>query len=93
MLVVAMACFGMATMAQGLSKTQRIKSGSEDIDLSRNAAPVFYDFDRDGLNDLIVGHLRGTFRFYKNIGTKEQPKYNGFTNIQAGGKDIVLPNY
>lgn len=86
-------CLSLGAMAQKLEKPVRIKSGGEFIDLSRNAAPVFYDFDKDGKKDLIVGGLRGALRFYRNVGAKNEPKYNGYTNIKAGGEDIKMPNY
>lgn len=86
-------CLCVGAMAQNLGKAVKIKAGSEYIDLSRNAAPVFYDFDKDGLKDLIVGNLRGSFLFYKNIGTKDNPKFGGYSNIIAGGEEIKIPNY
>jgi hypothetical protein len=50
-------------------------------------APAFYDWDGDGLKDLLIGEFgtgaengmyMGNFiRLYKNIGTMEQPEFSG----------------
>lgn len=74
-------------------KAVKLKSAGEIINVSTYSFPVFYDFDKDGLKDLIIGEFRGSLRFYKNIGTAENPKFNGFTKLQAEGEDIVVPNY
>jgi len=84
----------MAT-AQELEKPVHLKVDGEYIDLSRPnyAAPLISDFDGDGLDDLIVGTFFGTFRFYRNVGSKSVPVYNDFTLIQAGGKDATAENW
>ena len=41
-------------------------------------SPTFFDWDEDGLVDLLVGFqkyaLFGGVHFYKNVGTKKEPK-------------------
>ena len=52
---------------------------------------TMYDWDRDGVDDLIVGSMEnfGQFRFYKNHGTKAQPLFkDDSTLLEAGGKPI-----
>ena len=52
-----------------------------------HAAPIFVDFDGDGLKDLLVGQFGGgKLRIYKNIGTKTQPKFGDFQWFEADGK-------
>jgi hypothetical protein len=64
--------------------------GVIDVDQGE-AAPLFVDFDGDGLRDLLVGQFEGRLRIYKNIGTAQAPKFDGFTWFQAGGKDARVP--
>ena len=42
------------------------------------ASPEFYDFDGDGLQDLIVGTFGGGFRFYRNVGSADEPRFESF---------------
>jgi len=36
----------------------------DDIDVGENAAPVFYDVNKDGIDDLIVGNAEGTLKCF-----------------------------
>ncbi|MBM4087510.1 MAG: VCBS repeat-containing protein, partial [Planctomycetes bacterium] len=64
-----------------LASGQEIMVGPEDKNPSRDfnalqgARTVFAagDFDRDGLNDLVVGDTFGLIRYYRNVGTAAQP--------------------
>ncbi len=58
-----------------------------------HAGPWVADVDGDGLNDLIVGDFSGLFRFYRNVGTNQQPRYARPINLQAGGADAKVPIY
>ena len=71
----------------------KIKVGDEPIDVEvGHAAPCFYDLDGDGKKDLLVGQFGGgKLRVYKNKGTNEEPKYEGFEYLQAGGKAATVP--
>jgi hypothetical protein len=85
------------TFAQKMQTPTLIKAGGKIIDCKYTdaypyAAPTIYDFDNDGLQDLIVGTYEGKFRFYKNTGTKNSPAYNNFILIQANGKNAKIPN-
>jgi hypothetical protein len=52
-----------------------------------HAAPIFADYDGDGLKDLLVGQFgEGRMRIYKNVGTRNQPKFDKFEWFQAGGQ-------
>lgn len=78
----------------------------EMIDLGTGAYPVFYDYDNDGLLDLMVGN-RGYFistgtyssqiAYYKNIGTAEEPAFTLQTrdvaNISSLGLGNVIPTF
>lgn len=46
-----------------------LETGSDPI-------PHLVDIDKDGLIDLLVGSGQGYITYYKNIGTKDKPKFN-----------------
>jgi len=58
-----------------------------------HSGPWIEDVDGDGRRDLIVGDFSGLFRFYRNEGTNEQPRYAAAVNLQAGGVDAKVPIY
>jgi hypothetical protein len=91
--------FSAFTFAQKMEDLTFIKAGGKIINYQNpktpNAyvsSPTIYDFDKDGLQDLIVGTYECAFRFYKNTGTKNAPVYNNFTFIQANDENIKIPN-
>ena len=63
------------------------------IDVGTNAIPAFFDWNQDGLTDLVIGN-RGKFldtqnidsglSLYKNTGTNENPIYTLVTNDYLG---------
>jgi hypothetical protein len=69
----------------------RDAKGFIDVDIG-HAAPLFVDFDGDGLKDLIVGQFgEGKLRIYKNVGTAKEPKFDGFTWMKAGEVEAHVP--
>jgi len=57
-----------------------------------HAAPLWTDFDGDGLADLLVGQFDGgKLLFFKNVGKLGAPKFGQGVFVQAGGKDISVP--
>jgi hypothetical protein len=54
-------------------------------------APVCYDLNKDGLNDLIVGTYYGEFEYFENIGTNEKPLYKELTFLKTNGNTITIP--
>ncbi len=93
MLVLAFS-FAVTAFAQKMGEPFLLKAGGKNIDLNPNyAAPAIFDYDRDGKDDLIVGTFKGYFRFYKNVGTKENPVYDNFKPILAGGRRAVAKNW
>ncbi len=90
-LAIGITCFGYT---QKMGKLTLIKADGKAIECSPPyAAPCIYDYDQDGLDDLIVGEIFGKFRFYKNKGTKSTPVYENFSYIQANGKDAKVENW
>ena len=58
-----------------------------------HCGPWLEDVDADGLTDLVVGDFSGLFRFYRNEGSNQQPRYAKGVNLQAGGVDAKVPIY
>lgn len=44
------------------------------------SAPVLFDLDKDGLDDLIIGQKGGTLTYYHNNGTPQQPDFKWVTD-------------
>ncbi len=76
------------------------------IDVGQEATPVFFDFDQDGLTDLLVGNsgyfnplsgLAGGITAYKNIGNTNNPKFQlvdrNFENIVIYDWNFVAPAF
>ena len=70
------------------------EAGGKPIDLADgvgHSAPLFVDWDGDGLKDLLVGQFGGgKLRIYRNTGKKEAPAFDKFEWFQAAGKDGVV---
>lgn len=49
-------------------------AGGKALTVSDLAGPTIADWDNDGSPDLLVGDGKGAVGFYKNIGTKSEPK-------------------
>jgi hypothetical protein len=58
-----------------------------------HSSPWIVDIDGDGVSDLVVGDFSGLFRFYRNEGTNQKPRYAKAVNLQAGGVDAKVPIY
>lgn len=92
-LVTAAVLAGSPATASDLAPGVRIEAGGKAIDVEvGHAAPHYVDFDGDGTKDLLVGQFGGgKLRIYKNVGSNENPRFNGFTFLKAGGKIASVP--
>ena len=59
----------------------------------RNLHPLLGDFDGDGVQDLLVGtdvsYTSGRLSIYRNIGTKDNPRFSGpqwFDDLEPTGR-------
>jgi hypothetical protein len=58
-----------------------------------HAGPLFVDHDGDGLPDLLVSSFRGNIRFFKNVGTRQEPRFTEKEPLEAGGEPIRIHNW
>ena len=71
----------------------RVECGGKPIDVEHgHAAPLFADFDGDGLEDLLVGQFGGgKLRVYKNVGARGAPRFEDFKWFTADGSEGCVP--
>ncbi len=56
------------------------QSGFLGIDAGSHSAPVFFDLDNDGLDDLILGEQAGNLNYYRNTGSTSNPGFSFVTD-------------
>lgn len=61
------------------------------IDTGFYAAPFLFDWDNDGLVDLLAGTSHNVILWWKNVGTKSEPRlsYRGF--VKVGDRRLEVP--
>lgn len=84
---------GFAHAQPELEPPREILAGGEPIDCEEGyAAPFVHDFDGDGLDDLLVGQFGyGRVRVYRNVGSANEPRYDDFEWLRAGGTLARVP--
>ncbi len=68
----------------------RLTVGTGYLTVPARATPYVYDWDGDGLRDLLCGAGDGYVYFFKNIGTAQAPTYAPAIRLQAAGSDLNL---
>ena len=78
----------------GLAAPFRVRDASGLIDVEvGHAAPLMTDFDGDGIPDLLVGQFgEGKLRIYRNVGTANVPRFEGFTWFKTGEQEAQVPS-
>ncbi len=71
------------------------KKNVKDIDgknllIGLRASPTFFDWDEDGLKDMMVGTVEGNVKWYKNRGTIDNPGFKDFEFLFAGDDTLVV---
>ena len=64
-----------------------------ELEAKGHAAPEWFDWDGDGLDDLIVGGFSGRFRVYRNVGTRSEPRFGAYNWIRADQEVAVVQNF
>jgi hypothetical protein len=68
----------------------RLMAGASVLSVTYRATPYLYDWDGDGLKDLLCGNGDGYVYLFRNIGTARSPAYASGMLIQAGGVNLNL---
>ncbi len=69
-----------------------LQVGGVDFDIGSRAAPRIFDWDEDGLKDLLVGETQGYVYFLENVGTNNAPAFDGTeTLLLANGDPLQYP--
>jgi FG-GAP-like repeat len=68
----------------------QLKVGLSILTVISRATPYVYDWNGDGLNDLLCGCGTGQVYYFRNTGTAQAPTYATGTFLQAGGVDLNL---
>ncbi len=81
-------------ISKPLEKPVLLKASGKPIDTDiGHAAPYLCDWDDDGDRDLLVGQFGdGKLRIYTNIGSDQQPRYEGPSFFEAGGELGTIPS-
>ncbi|MCK5035239.1 MAG: VCBS repeat-containing protein [Candidatus Sabulitectum sp.] len=77
-----------------LTSEGRVQAGSSDLDVGNNSAPFVFDWDNDGLLDLIVGREStsgGSLHLFLNQGTPENAVFTSFTPVMKGSSPVSWP--
>jgi len=77
-----------------LAPPVRLEAGGKPIDTEvGHAAPFVYDWDGDGIQDLLVGQFGGgELWIFHNEGTNAAPKLAAGVKFKQGAKDGVVPS-
>ncbi|MBI5195270.1 MAG: hypothetical protein HZA10_02990 [Nitrospirae bacterium] len=82
-----------AVYQTNLSSWGYIMDGSNYLDASNYSVPTMYDWNSDGLQDLLVGQNNGGngyVSYYQNYGTATSPVFNGFSYISRHALRLVI---
>ena len=73
-----------------LDTGERLVVGSDPLTATNRATPCVYDWDGDGLDDLLCGNGDGHALFFRNTGTTQSTACAAGIRIQARGLDLNL---
>jgi hypothetical protein len=83
------------SLSSELAEPVRLEAADKPIDATEigHAAPFVYDFDGDGIKDLLVGQFRdGLLWIYRNEGTNSEPKLAAGVKFKEGKEDGRIPS-
>lgn len=70
-----------------------LQDGASNLTTGNEASPAVVDWDRDGKKDLLCGNYNGNVYFWKNVGTDENPQFNGKVYLKADGVNLDVVYY
>ncbi len=59
------------------------------FDAGTRSAPRIYDWNKDGLNDLLIGEAEGYVYYLKNVGTRNAPLFKKAEKLVLGNGDFL----
>ena len=66
-----------------------LQIGGKDFYLGSRVAPRIYDWDKDGLKDILIGEMEGYVYYLKNAGTNDIPIFNKSEKLLLGNGDFL----
>lgn len=70
------------------------RDGPLDIEKRGGASPALFDFDNDGIRDLLVGEeFNGSLRIYTNEGSDKRPAFSDFDLFMNGSSEGRLQTF
>lgn len=61
-----------------------LQSGGQDLTVQLRSSPAAGDWNRDGKKDLLVGEIYGTVFYFENVGSDEDPVFDGHVLLSTG---------
>jgi hypothetical protein len=61
---------------KAVNSSSLLQLNGSTFDIGSRSAPRIYDWNHDGLKDLMVGELYGNIYYLKNVGTNSAPVFN-----------------
>jgi hypothetical protein len=96
LMIVLMGLNASNALALGdeLAPPVRLEANGKPIDTEvGHAAPFVYDWDGDGVRDLLVGQFGGgVLWIFRNEGTNSAPKLAAGVKFKQGAKDGTVPS-
>jgi hypothetical protein len=71
-------------------KASKIQAGGKPVDVYGMPSPNFADFDGDGDLDLICGEFLDGFTYFRNEGTRTEPRYAKGQRLMHKGQPIAM---
>ncbi len=99
---LSLASFIVAFSAQAQNQTDATSSDSISFnapkiytvpDSPKLEAPSFFDYDKDGVTDLISGNYKGHVMFRKNLGTNAKPRYAKPSKLRYADGSIIAVHH
>ena len=66
-----------------------LQLAGEDFDLGTRTAPRIYDWNKDGLKDLMIGEMEGYIYYLKNIGKNDTPIFKRAEKLFAKNGNVL----
>lgn len=71
-----------------------VLQANADLSTGAYATPTVFDWDGDGILDIIAGSAQGYIDFFRNTGTNEAPVFQDGVHLKAGNREIhIQPGY